>query len=193
MIGIWQDIRHGSRALFKTPGLTAVIILILTVGIGANVAMFSVIDVALIRPLPYPEPDRLVAARTTFEGSVRTWVSARDYWDYRDLSKSFEQLAAYSGFPRDVTVTGVEEPERVSGLVVSREFFPALGARPLMGRNFSADDQSETAARVAMLSYGYWQRRLGGAPDVVGRTLTIDGVPTEFQGARRDLPADAKR
>jgi predicted permease len=182
MIGIWQDIRHGSRALFKTPGLTAVIILILTVGIGANVAMFSVIDVALIRPLPYPEPDRLVAARTTFEGSVRYWVSARDYWDYRDLSKSFEQLAAYSGFPRDVTVTGVEEPERVTGLVVSREFFAALGTRPLMGRNFSADDQTETAARVAVISYGYWQQRLGGAPDVVGRTLAIDGVPTELIG-----------
>jgi predicted permease len=182
MIGIWQDIRHGTRALFKTPGLTAVIILILTVGIGANVAMFSVIDVALIRSLPYPEPDRLVAARTTYEGSFRHWVSARDYWDYRDLSKSFEQLAAYSGFPRDVTVTGVEEPERVTGFVVSREFFPALGARPLMGRNFSAEDQTETAARVAMLSYGYWQQRLGGAPDVVGRTLTIDGVPTELIG-----------
>jgi len=186
MVGIWQDIRHGIRALFKTRGLTAVIILILTVGIGANVAMFSVIDVALIRPLPYPEPDRLVLARTTFEGSVRQWVSALDYWDYRDLATSFEQLAAFSGIPRDVTVTGVDEPERASGLVVSREFLPALGVRPLMGRGFSADDEVEAAPRVAILSYGYWQRRLGGAPDVVGRTLTVNGFPMEVVGV---LPA----
>jgi len=144
--------------------------------------MFSVIDVALIRPLPYPEPDRLVAGRTTFEGSVREWVSARDYWDYRDLNTSFAQLAAFSGLPRSVTVTGVDEAERVSGLVVSHELFPALGVGPLLGRGFSADDELETAPRVAILSYGYWQRRLGGAPDVVGRTLTINSFPVEVVG-----------
>ncbi len=90
MLGIWQDIRHAGRSLLNSPGLTAVIALILSVGIGANVAMFSVIDVALIRPLPYPEAERLVLARTTFEGYVRQWVSANDYWDYRDRSRSFE-------------------------------------------------------------------------------------------------------
>jgi len=117
---------------------------------------------------------------------VRSWVSARDYWDYRDLATSFEQLAAFSGFPGDVTVTGIDEPERASGLVVSREFLPALGVRPLMGRRFNAEDESETAPRVAILSYGYWQRRLGGAPDVVGRTLTVNGFPMEVVGV---LPA----
>ncbi|UCC72942.1 MAG: ABC transporter permease [Gemmatimonadota bacterium] len=181
MVGIWQDIRHGGRSLLKSPGLTVVVILILTVGIGANAAMFSVIDVALIRPLPYPEAERLVLARTTYEGWVRNWVSARDYWDYRDLSTSFEQLAAFSGFSRDVTVTGVEEPERLAALVVSRELLPALRARPLIGRSFAADDELETAPRVAILSYGYWQR-LGGTPDLVGRVLTIDGLATEVVG-----------
>jgi len=182
MAGIWQDIRHGSRSLLKTPGLTAVIIFILAVGIGANVAMFSVIDVALIRALPYPEAQRLVSVRTAFEGSFRHWVSARDYWDVRDLSQSFQPLAAYSGFPRHFTVTGVDEPERVPGFVVSRELFPALGVGPLMGRGFSAEDQLETASQVAILSYGYWQRRLGGAPDVVGRVLTIEGLAMEVVG-----------
>jgi predicted permease len=182
MFGAWQDIRHGSRSLLKTPGLTGMIILILTVGIGANVAMFSVIDVALIRPLPYAEAERLVSARTAFRGSVRAWVSARDYWDYRDLAVSFEHLAAYSGFPRDYTVTGVEEPERLSGLVVSREFFPALEVGTLMGRGFIAEDELETSPFVTILSYGYWQRRLGGAPDVVGKVLTIDGFPVEVIG-----------
>ncbi len=182
MAGIWQDIRHGSRSLFKTPGFTVVAILILTVGIGANVSMFGVIDTALIRALPYPEPDRLVAARTTFEGRYRAWVSARDYWDYRDLATSFDQLAAYSGFPRQVTVTGVEQPERIPALVVSREFFPALAVRPAMGRGFASADQLSTAARVAVLSYGYWQRRLGGVQDVVGQTLSIDGALVEIIG-----------
>ncbi len=182
MAGIWQDIRHGSRSLFKTPGFTLVAILILTIGIGANVSVFGVIDAALIRALPYPEPDRLVAARTTFEGRFRTWVSARDYWDYRDDAASFDQLAAYSGFPRQVTVTDIDQPERIPALVVSREFFPALKATPVMGRGFKDEDQLATAAPVTVLSYGYWQRRMGGAPDVIGRTLSVDGIPMEVIG-----------
>jgi putative ABC transport system permease protein len=186
MVGIWQDIRQGSRALLQTPGLSGVIVLILTVGIGANVAMFSVIDVALLRPLPYPEAERLVLARTTYQGSVRSWVSARDYWDFRDRSTSFTELAAFIGLPRDVTVTGVDEPERVARLVVSRELFPALGVAPLMGRRFSAADEAAEAPRVAILSHGYWQRRLGSAPDAIGRVMAIDGVPTEVVGV---LPA----
>jgi putative ABC transport system permease protein len=182
MAGIWQDIRHGNRSLLKTPGFTLIAILILTIGIGANVSMFGVIDAALIRALPYPAPDRLVAARTTFEGRTREWVSARDYWDYRDGAASFDQLAAYSGFPRYVTVTGIDRPERIPAMVVSREFFPALAVRPAVGRGFASADQLSTAAPVAVLSYGYWQRRLGGVPDVVGRTLSIDGAPVEVIG-----------
>lgn len=182
MVGIWQDIRHGSRSLFRRPGLAVVALLILTMGIGANVSMFGVIEPTLIRALPYPEADRLVAARTTFEGSVRGWVSARDYWDYRDLARSFDHLAAYSGFPRNLTVTGVDQPERVPALVVSREFFPVLGYNPALGRGFTRDDQSSAAAPVMILSYGYWQRRLGGTGDVIGQTLSIDGVPTEVVG-----------
>lgn len=182
MAGIWQDIRHGSRSLFKRPGFAVVALFILTIGIGANISMFGVIEPTLIRALPYPEADRLVAARTTFEGSVRGWVSARDYWDYRDLAKSFDHLAAYSGFPRNVTVTGVDQPERVPAVVASRELFPVLGYTPRLGRGFTPDDQSSTAVPVMMLSYGYWQRRLGGTADVIGRTLTIDGVATEVVG-----------
>jgi putative ABC transport system permease protein len=182
MRGIWQDIRHGSRSLLNTPAFPAVVVLILTVGIGANVAMFSVIEQTLIRPLPYPEPERLVSARVTVEDQVRPRVSARDYWDYRDLNTSFEQLAAYSGFPRDRTVTGVDEPERVPVAIVSHELLPGLGARPFMGRGFVADDELATAAQVVILSYGYWWRRLGGAPDAVGRVLNLDGIPTEVIG-----------
>jgi predicted permease len=182
MAGIWQDIRHGNRSLFKTPGFTLIAVLILTIGIGANVSIFGLIEASLLRALPYPEPDRLVAARTTYDGQLGFWVSARDYWDYRDDAASFDYLAAYSGFPRYVTVTGVDRPERIPAFVVSRELFPALGTRPMMGRGFTDADQSATAGRVAVLSNGYWQRRLGGASDVIGRTLRVDGVPTEVIG-----------
>jgi putative ABC transport system permease protein len=182
MVGIWQDIRHGGRSLVKAGGLTAVIILVLTIGIGANVAMFSVIDAALIRSLPYPEPERLVYGQSTFEGRERAWVSALDYWDFRDGAISFEQLAAYSGFPRTLAVTGVDRPERVQGLVVSHDLFPALRVGPRIGRVFSVDDELETAPLVAIVSYGYWQQELGGEPDVVGRTVRIDGFMAEIVG-----------
>jgi putative ABC transport system permease protein len=182
MVGIWQDIRHGGRSLVKAGGLTAVVVLILTIGIGANVAVFSVIDAALIRSLPYPEPDRLVYGQSTFEGRERAWVSALDYWDYRDRATSFEQLAAFSGFPRTVVVSGADRPERVPALVVSRELFPALRVAPRIGRVFSGDDELETAPLVTIVSYGYWQQQLGGEADVVGRTVEIDGYTAEIVG-----------
>ncbi|MGD2216352.1 MAG: ABC transporter permease, partial [Gemmatimonadales bacterium] len=182
MVGIWQDIRQGGRSLAKASGLTAVIVLVLTIGIGANVAVFSVIDAALIRSLPYPEAERLVYGQSTFEGRERVWVSALDYWDFRERATSFEWLAAFSGFPRTLVVTGVERPERVSGLVVSHELFPALRVTPRIGRGFNEEDELESAPRVAIVSYGYWQQELGGGPDVIGRTLSIDGSAAEVVG-----------
>ncbi|KPJ99258.1 MAG: hypothetical protein AMS20_15760, partial [Gemmatimonas sp. SG8_28] len=181
--------RYSTRSLLNTPAFAAVIVLILTVGIGANVAMFSVIDQALIRPLPYPDARRLVSVRTAYERGIGEWVSARDYWDFRDLSMSFEQLAAYSGFPRIRTITGVDEAKRVPVAVVSHELLPALGAQPLHGRSFLADDESAAAPQVAILSYGYWQQEMGGDPDVIGSVLTVDGVPTEVIGV---LAADVR-
>jgi len=182
MLSIWQDIRHGTRSLLKTPAFTALIVLILTVGIGANVAMFGVIDGALIRSLPYPEADRLVTVRTIYEGRIRRWISALDYWDIWSLNESFHQLAAYSGFPRTRTVTGVDAPERVPTAIISHELLPALGAQLLMGRGFIAEDELVAASQVTVLSFGYWQRQLGGAQDVIGRVLNLDGVPTEVIG-----------
>jgi putative ABC transport system permease protein len=182
MVGIWQDIRHGGRSLLKASGLTAVIVLVLTIGIGANVAVFSVIDAALIRSLPYPQAEGLVYGQSTFEGRERTWVSALDYWDFRDRAASFEQFAAFSGLPRTLVVTGVERPERVQGLVVSHEVFPALRVAPRIGRGFSAEDELETAPLVAIVSHGYWQGQFGGDTDAVGGTVKVDGVTAEVIG-----------
>jgi predicted permease len=165
-MGIWQDIRYGARSLLRARGFSVVIVLILAVGIGANVAMFSIIDSAMLRPVAYPEPERLVLGRKTVNGELNPPVSAQDYWDYRDLSTSFESLEAYVGFTNSYTI----------GL------FPTLGINPQLGRHFAADEGLEGAPDVAIISYGYWQRRFGGSPDALGGTLMVDGEPYTIVG-----------
>jgi putative ABC transport system permease protein len=182
MGGFWQDIRYAIRSLIKSPGFTAVVVLILALGIGANVAMYSIIDTAMIRSLPYAEPERLVMGRATFNGNVNPWASAYDFWDYQELSTSFENLAAFWGFPVNGTVTGGERPERLVINTASRELFPLLGVRPQIGRLPSGEEALEGAPSVALISHGLWQRRYGGAPDVIGRTMTLDGTSVEIIG-----------
>lgn len=181
-MGTFQDLRYAGRSLVKAPGFAAVIILILAVGIGANVAMFGILDTAMLRSLPYADPGRLVLGRTTFDGQINWTSSAPDYWDWRDLSTSFEFLAATWGFTRNHTITGGEEPEQIPGTVVSTEFFSTLGIAPQLGRGFIPDEALEGGPNVAVISNGYWQRRFGGSPDAVGSTLTIDGIPHEIIG-----------
>jgi predicted permease len=182
MHGVWQDIRYAVRSLVKAPGFAVVVVLILAIGIGANVAMFSIMETAMLRSLPYGEPDRLVLGRTTFDGNINWTSSAPDYWDWRDLSTSFEYLGASWGFTRNHTITGGEETEQVPGVTVSVEFFPALGVVPQVGRGFAPDESLEGGPNVAIISHGYWQRRFGGSPDAVGGTLTVDGFPHEVIG-----------
>jgi predicted permease len=182
MSGIWNDIRHASRSLIHAPGFTLVVVFILAVGIGATVAMFSIMEAAMLRPLPYAEPDRLVLGNTTFDGNVNWTSSAEDYWDWRDMSTSFDQFAATTGFAANHTITGGERPEEVPGTIVSINFFATLGNGPQLGRGFVPDEAVEGAPNVAMISYGYWQRRYGGSPDVLGSTLNLDGEPYEIVG-----------
>jgi putative ABC transport system permease protein len=181
-MGFWQDIRYGARSLFRAPGFTVVVVLILAVGIGANVAMFSIIDSAMLRPVSFPEAERLVLGRKTVNGGLAPLVSAQDYWDYRDMSTSFESLDAYVGFTNSYTITGIAEPERIAGLLVTVNLFPTLGVNPQLGRHFTAEEALEGAPDVAMISYGHWQRRFGGSPDAVGSTLTVDGFPYTIVG-----------
>jgi predicted permease len=181
-MGLFQDIRFGARSLLRAPGFTVVVVLILAVGIGANVAMFSIIDSAMLRPVSFPEPERLVLGRKTVNGGLAPLVSAQDYWDYRDMSTSFESLDAYVGFTNSYTITGIAEPERIAGLLVTVNLFPTLGVNPQLGRHFTAEEALEGAPDVAMISYGHWQRRFGGSPDVVGSTLTVDGFPYTIVG-----------
>lgn len=177
MRGFWQDVHYAGRSMMSEPGFTLLVVLILAVGIGANVAMFSIVDTVLLTPLPYPESDRLVIGRATFGGRINPYVSAFDYWDYRDSNESFESLAAFSSHARAFTVTGGETPERVSGIEASVDLLRTLRVEPQLGRGFRPEEAQENAPQVVLLSHGYWQRVFGGERDVLGRPLTIDGMP----------------
>ncbi len=183
----WQDVRYSLRSLAKSPGFSSVVIMTLAVGIGATVAMYSVLDAALGRNLPFREPERLAVGRATFNGNVNPFASFPDYLDYRDQNASFESLAALIGFTLPVTITGVEEPERLTGILVTGNLFPTLGASAHLGRTFSPEEAAPGGSPSLVLSYGYWQRAFGGSPDVLDRIVNVNGTPMPIVGV---MPAD---
>ena len=176
------DLRYATRTLLKDPGFSLLAVLILAVGIGANVAMFSVTDAVLIRSPPYPEPERLVLGRTVYGENLAWNVSSPDYYDYRDLNQGLESLATIGSFSSPATITGGEEPERVPGTWASVNFFPTLGVQPILGRQFTNDEAELSAPDVVLISYSYWQRRFGGSSDALGSTLVISGQPNTVVG-----------
>lgn len=182
-----QDIRFGLRTLRNAPWLSFVTVLTLALGIGASVALFSVLEGAFLRALPFPEADRLVVGRATVRGELNPWVAGADYYDYRRDAGPFRELAAILPFPTDVTVSGGGDAERVNGGVASDNLFSALEVRPALGRAFLPEDGLEGAENVVLLSHGFWQRRQGGDPGVLGAALTLDGVPHTIVGV---LPGD---
>ncbi len=182
-----QDTRFSLRTVRNAPWLSLVTVVTLALGIGASVAMAGILHAVFLRPLPFPEAENLVVGRATFEGELNPWAAGADYYDYRDESDAFEELAAIMPFPVDVTVSGDGEAERVSGNVVSSNFFQGLGVQPARGRLFQPGDGIEGAQSVVVLSHGFWQRRLGGNPQAVGGSLLLDGSPVTVLGV---LPRD---
>jgi predicted permease len=174
-----RDMRHAIRRLRKTPAFTAAVILTLALGIGANTAIFAVIDNILIRPLPYPQADALVSlwhAAPGLPGAPESiGSSASMYFTYREQNRSFEHFGLWSS--NGVSVTGIAEPEMPRALFVTSGVLDAVGVKPLIGRWFSQSDDMPGSAETVMLTYGYWQRRFAGDPAIVGRTLTIDSKP----------------
>ena len=172
-----QDIRFALRALARRPLFATIVIGTIALGVGANAAIFSVVNGVLLRPLPYPEPDRVVS----FGHTPPTWlVSVPEFVDYtRDL-RSFEALAAYT--MNEGNLATPDEPERVGLAAVSSKFFSVLGVRPLVGRTFLPDEDRVMPATVAVLSYGLWQRRFGGDRAIVGRTIPFNGIPRTVVG-----------
>jgi predicted permease len=182
-----QDVRVSFRSFLKAPAFLAAVLLTLGLGIGANVAMFGILDASFFRPLPYPRPDRLVMGRVTWNGQVGSTVSGPDFFDYRQQSTSFTDLAAYTPFVLRATVTGAGAPERVRYIYASTRFFRALGVEPVLGRGFAPDEGELGGPRVLILSYGFWQRRFGGDRDILGRSVTIAGIPFTVVGV---MPRD---
>jgi putative ABC transport system permease protein len=149
--------------------------------------MFSVLDAALGRALPFPDSQELVLGRATFGGGVNPFASFPDYLDYRDRNESFEELGAMIGFTLPVTVTGTEEPERVPMIFATGNLFDALGVAPHLGRTFSAEESTPGGPPALLLSYGYWQRRFGASPEILGQTVVVNGTPVNVVGV---MPAD---
>jgi len=181
-----NDFRYSLRQLAKSPGFTLVVVLILALGIGANTAIFSLVNAVLLRPLPYPEPDRLVTLwERNLKEAGKHLVSPADFFDLQKNNQSFENLAAL--YPPGFNLTGVNEPERVSGARVSASIFATLGVKPFLGRTFNPEEDRPGAERTVILSHGLWQRRFGGDPLVIGKTAILSGNTYTIVGV---LPAD---
>src|SRR5262245_25722853 len=179
---LWQDLRYGARMLMKHPGFTAVAMITLSLGIGANTAIFSVVNSALLRPLPYKDSDRLFMVWERPKGTPqgRNMPSPANFIDWRDQSGAFEGMAATINQVFNLTEAG--EPERLNGQRVSADLFKLLGVQPELGRTFSPDDDKADSRPVVILGYGFWQRRFGGDPNIVGKTLRLDGRACEVVG-----------
>jgi putative ABC transport system permease protein len=170
---IWQDLRYGARMLSKRPGFTIVAVITLALGIGANTAIFSVVNAVLLRPLPCEDPDRLVYFMKLTQQGYPEESSLPDFVDWREQSRSFERMAAATS--RTFNLTGVGEAERLNGEAVTADFFPMLSIRPAFGRVFLPEEDRPGASRVAILSHNLWRRRFGSNPDVVGLAITLNG------------------
>src|SRR5262249_23483871 len=184
---IARNVRFSLRALRRNPGFAAAAILTLAIGIGANTAVFSVVNSVLLKPLPYPEAGRLISVQHTAAGAAGLltasgdWgLSASMFFTSAAHSRSFEAIGG--GPAAAATVTGRGEPEEVRTIIVTKGVLEALGVKPAAGRWLSEADQSPGADRVVMLSYGYWQRRFGGDQAGIGNSLSVGSQPPQVRG-----------
>jgi predicted permease len=180
-----QDLRFGARTLARNPGFACIAVLTLALGVGANAAIFSVVNAVLLRPLPWSEPDRAVMIWSRWTAFDKTWVSDGEVNDYRRESRTLADVAAWDD--GQVNLTGDGEPERVAYGSVTANLFSVLGAVPLKGRVFTAGEDVPNGRKLVILGFGLWQRRYAGEPNIVGRVIHIDGVPHEVVGV---MPSD---
>ncbi len=183
-MSFWTDLRDSSRTLRREPGFAAVAVLTVALGIGANTAIFSIVNGVLLRPLPYTDPGRLAALREVVPQVAETYptlpVSAYHFSEWRKRSSSFAHLSAID--PSSMTLTGGGEPEQIDSMRVSADFFEMLGVRAALGRTFVAGEDQEGKNDVAVLSHPLWQRRFSADPATVGRTIQLDGRPFTVVG-----------
>jgi hypothetical protein len=183
----WQDLRFATRVLRKSTGFTAVAVLTLALGIGANTAIFTVVNGVILKPLPYPQPDRLVMLleKQLSDGTLGT-VAPANFFDWREQSHSFDKMAAIDPYP-DFILNGSGEPQRLTGAAVSSDFFSLLRVHMVLGRDFLSDEDRPGHNRVVILSYSSWLHYFGGRTDIVGRQLTLNNAGYSVVGV---LPRD---
>jgi predicted permease len=179
----WKDLRFAVRVLWKSPGFTGIALLALVLGIGANTAIFSVVNAVLLRPMPFQDPDRLVVVWETSPRTKKNNVAnPQNFADWQARNRSFEAMAGYVPFQLSMSITGEGAPEEVPGNYITREFFPILGVQPAIGRNFRAEEDVRGDDNVALISDGLWRRRYGADGNIVGKRLIVRGSPTTVVG-----------
>ncbi len=179
-----QDVRYAVRILMKAPGFTLVAVLTLALGIGANTAVFSVVNGVLLRPLPFHDPDRLVVLFQSSANFNRGSISYFNLLDWKQMNRTFEAIAGYRY--SSYTMTGLGEAEQVNAEMVGHEFFPILQVQPILGRNFTADEDVAHGSKTVMISESFWKRKFSGASDVLGKTLRLDNDSYQIIGVVPD-------
>ncbi len=179
---IWQDLRYGARMLVKNPGFTLIAVLTLSLGIGANTAIFSVVNGVLLRPLPYPQPEQLAMVwldnrRQAIREDITSYPN---FVDWRDQNKTFQGMAAVRNV--NVSLTGVGEPEELRGAAVTANFFQLMGIAPAQGRGFSAEEEQPGKDKIVILGYGLWRRRFGGEAGILNKTIYLGGEANTVVG-----------
>src|SRR5678816_680621 len=177
---MFQDLSYGLRMLLKDKGFTFVAILTLALGIGANTAIFSVINGVLLKPLPYRAPEQLVRVFESSEAQPRFPMSGGNFQDYRDQNSTLTGLALYTR--QDLELSQNERPVRLAALRVTAGFFDLLGAQPLLGREFRREDELPDNNQVVIFSHGLWQRRFNSDPNIIGKAVTLSGRPFTVVG-----------
>src|ERR1051326_4284842 len=171
---LWKDLRQGVRALLKQPSFTFIAVIALALGIGANTAIFSVVNAVLLQALPYRDADRLVTVweNNRQRGNDQNVINLGNYTDWREQNRVFEDMATFFDLTSNLTSGG--EPEEIPSQVATSNLFSVLGVNPILGRTFTEDDGKPGAPRIAVLSFGLWQRRFGGDPQTVGRKIILN-------------------
>jgi len=179
---LWQDVKFGARMLAKSPGFTVVAVLTLALGIGANTAIFTVVNAVLLRPLPFEEPDRLamVWEANAARNRAINVINPGNFLDWREQNSVFADMAAF--LDTTANLTNVEDPEEIRVTLVNINFFSVLGAKPQMGRTFTTDDGREGQDNVVVIGHGFWLRRLGGDPNALGKEIHLNGQPRTIIG-----------
>src|SRR5690348_4545006 len=171
---IWQDLRYGARMLVKQPGFTLIAVLTLSLGIGASTAIFSIVDAVLLRPLPYPDAEKIVSLREVDAKGRQITFAEPNFLDVRARNHTLAAVAEYN--MQLTTVLGGNEPVRVNVAYVSGDFFKALGVQPMNGRSFLPEEAKVGGSPVAVVSYGYWQKLLNSRSDLAETSLRIGGT-----------------